>query len=55
MHGGGIDFESIEGEGTTFYIRLPRYGPIDDGSVTEGDERQREHDTHGYEPMQLSA
>jgi signal transduction histidine kinase len=55
MHGGGIDFESVEGEGTTFYIRLPRDGPIDGGSVTEGDDRQREHDTRGCEPLQLSA
>lgn len=34
MHGGTIDFESAENEGTTFFIRLPQNGPFTDGSET---------------------
>ena len=55
MHGGKIDFESVEGQGTTFYIRLPRNGPPAGESDTESDCLNTNHDTHEPEAMRLSA
>lgn len=35
MHGGEIDVESVEGQGTTFFIRLPIAGPLKPQGVRE--------------------
>ena len=45
MHGGVIDFESAEGEGTTFFIRLPIAGPPVAKDLTENASGDASHRT----------
>jgi signal transduction histidine kinase len=55
MHGGRIDFESVEGEGTNFQIRIPQDGPADDAPEAETDAPNKEDNDHQREAMRRLA